>query len=187
MIRSYIIDGLDRLGKSTVIQGIQDKLGFFQVIHYEKPKLLKCFDELSKKIGVPPLKMYQEESFSEMFAILNSSASVILDRAHIGECVYAPLYRNYSGDYIFALEKMFSMERNTQVRMILLTEDFASSKHFDDDGKSLGTADKREEEQKLFIEAFEKSIIPNKKIICVTDKVTGKFRSKEDILNEVLT
>ena len=186
MIRSFIIEGLDRVGKGTLIQGIQDKLGFFQVIHYEKPKLLKCYDELSKHQATPPLKMYQEDSFTEMFAILNSSASVILDRAHLGECVYAPLYRNYPGEYVFDLEKKFSMDRNSQVRMILLTEDFSVSKHFVDDGQSLGTIDKREAEQNLFVTAFNKSIMPNKKIVCVTNPSSGDFRPAEDILKEVL-
>lgn len=186
MIRSFIVEGLDRLGKSSLIEGIQNKLGYFQVIHYGKPRVLDCYQKLFDVChGDTPLRMYQEDSFTEMFAILNSSAGVILDRAHLGECVYAPMYRGYDGDYVFILEKQFSMDRNSQVRLILLTEDFSKSKHFVDDGLSLGTADKREAEQNLFIEAFNKSILTNKKIICVTAE-DGSFRPKEDILKEAI-
>ncbi len=188
MTKSFIIEGLDRLGKSTLIEGIQNKLGFHQVIHYEKPKVLDCYKAYSEQKApeVSPQRMYQEDSFRTMFQILRSSASVILDRAHLGECVYAPMYRNYPGDYVFDLEQEFHMHASTDVRMILLTEDFKTSKHFVDDGQSLGTSDKREAEQNLFIEAFNKSRFTDKKIICVTNIETGEFKSKEEILKEAL-
>jgi hypothetical protein len=36
----YIIEGLDRLGKSTLIKNIQHRFGFYQVIHFGKPEIL---------------------------------------------------------------------------------------------------------------------------------------------------
>jgi hypothetical protein len=35
-----IIEGLDRLGKSTLIKNIQHRFGFYQVIHFGKPEIL---------------------------------------------------------------------------------------------------------------------------------------------------
>lgn len=179
--RVYIIEGLDRLGKSTLIENIQQKFGFYQVIHYQKPKIL---DRYVEDMPGKEAWTYQTESFVSMFQLIESCSRLILDRAHLGECVYAPMYRKYDGDYVFDLEKSFGMELEDDVRLILLTEDFDRSKHFVDDGLSLGSADKRAHEQRLFIDAFNKSIFPDKKIICVTDPITGKFRSQEDILKE---
>jgi thymidylate kinase len=193
MKRAYIIEGLDRLGKSTLIDGIMQAGGFYQVIHYEKPKLLHTYlqnhlenyprsDEASAKRQA--LFRYQRDSFYAMFDILSSAARVILDRAHLGECVYAPMYRKYSGDYIFRLEHEFDMDEYDDIRMILLTENFNMSNHFIEDGGSFDPT-KRAEEQALFVQAFEKSIMRDKKIICVTGE-DGKFRPASDILKEAI-
>lgn len=177
-MKSYIIEGLDRLGKSTLIEGILHKEGYHQVIHYAKPQLLECY-----KLDARPLKRYQLETFKSMLYLLDSKAPLILDRAHLGEYVYAPMYRKYDAEYIFQLEKYHRAQDMEHVQLILLTEDFSKSKHFVDDGLSLGSEDKRETEQQLFIEAFNKSTFKNKKMICVTAE-DGSFRSKEEILAE---
>lgn len=190
---SYIIEGLDRLGKSTLIEGIQQVEGFHTVIHYAKPKLLDFYvkqaqaepDEDMKTVETANF-MYQHDGFVSMFELLDSEVPLIFDRGHLGEAVYAPMYRNYNGDYVFNMEISFSCEKRTDVCLILLVEDFATSKHFVDDGQSLGTADKRQAEQDKFLTAFHRSIFPNKKVICVTDPITGAFRSKDEILKEAL-
>lgn len=183
MQKSFIIEGIDRLGKSTLIEGIQNRLGYFQVIHYQKPKRLKCYRDVSESDA---LQMYQRSAFSAMFQILGSGAPIILDRAHLGEMVYAPIYRGYSGSYVLDLERSCCANATLgHVRMILLTENFDISAHFVDDGESFDVL-KRRQEQDLFIDAFNKSVITDKRIICVTDPKTGNFRNKEDILQEAL-
>ncbi len=178
-INRYLIEGLDFLGKSSLVSGIQHKRGFHATMHFSKPIALDCYNG--------SLREYQERSFRAMFSILRDAKHTpfIFDRAHLGECVYAPLYRNYSGDYVFDLEKAFEMDQNFSARLILLTEDFKVSNHFADDGESFDI-NKREQEQNLFMAAFEKSIVRDKRIICVTDPSTGNFRNKEDILLEAL-
>ena len=182
---NYLIEGLDRLGKSTLIEGIQHQEGFHTVIHYQKPKRLDHYVEIAEEDGngENPLRMYQHDGFVAMFEMLDLSVPVIFDRAHLGECVYAPMYRGYSGNYVFDLEDNYGVDEMQHVRLILLVEDFTKSKHFVDDGLSLGASDKRQAEQDLFLEAFYKSSFPDKKIICVTAE-DGSFRSKEDILAE---
>ena len=189
-INAILVEGLDRLGKSTLVEGIQNKLGFFQAIHFGKPKKLKFYEHgknsyhLAKGSGVE--YDYQYASFDNMFKILNSTARVIFDRAHLGECVYSPIYRNYSGDYVYDLERNHGMASNATTKLILLVENMFISEHFIDDGLSFDIT-KRQQEQDLFEEAFDKSIIKNKQIIHVTDTTTGQFRPKEDILREALT
>jgi len=75
-MQNIIICGIDRLGKSSLIEGIQHKVGPLQAIHYQKPEKLNCLDG--------DLKKYQEKSFYNMFHLLSGNASLILDRAHLG-------------------------------------------------------------------------------------------------------
>jgi thymidylate kinase len=188
VINKYIIEGLDRLGKSTLVSSIQNELGFFQSIHFGKPQKLKFYETKDPDGFVSDGKsayFYQRASFDNMFRILNSTARVIFDRAHLGECVYSPIYRNYSGNYVYDLERDHGMASNETTKLILLVEDLSISEHFVDDGLSFDIS-KRQQEQDLFEEAFYKSIIANKQLICVTDPETGQFRSKEDILKEAL-
>ena len=70
--------------------------------------------------------------------------------------------------------------------MVLLVEEFGVSAHFVDDGNSLGGTEKRREEQRLFREAFDRSTISDKRIVCVTETATGGFRPTQDILDEAL-
>lgn len=173
----YIIEGIDRLGKSTLVDNIQHKLGYHLVIHYDKPKKLDCYGMKYTE----PLKIYQQEVNHGMFDLIqNSKAPIIFDRGHLGECVYAPLYRKYSGDYVFDIEKH---HKTDDVKLILLT-----TSNFDicvDDGESFNF-DNKEKEQQLFIDAFTKSNL-NKVMIDVYDSVHNCFRSELDILHEALS
>jgi thymidylate kinase len=190
----FAIEGLDRLGKSTLIEGIKNTLGFYQVVHFSKPEKLtrysslqeSTYDDIDDPLGVlaDPMYIYQRESFLNSFILATSGGRLIYDRWHLGEAVYAPLYRKYEGDYVFNLEKHFELQMLNRVRLILLTEDFSKSNHFVSDGESFDDS-KRATEQALFEGAFAKSCIKDKRIICVTAG-DGGFRSKEDILKEAL-
>lgn len=186
----YIICGLDRLGKSTLIQGIRDELGYYEVVHFSKPQRLQVYDGMATTEGeVSKLQSfyhYQYHGFINMMKLLVSDANIIFDRGHLGEAVYSPMYRNYSGDYVFDLEQEYRIGDRNNIRLILLTEDTDIAKHFVDDGESLGPIEKREEEQQRFIDAFNRSAIKDKRIINVTDLGLGGFRRKEDILREAL-
>ena len=187
----YCIEGLDRLGKSTLIQSIKQRLGYYQVIHFSKPERLAAYtnsyhyDENYQKINNADLFHYQKSSFINSMLMVKSGARIIFDRWHLGEAVYSPLYRGYNGDYVFELEKKFELDQQTNLRLILLVEDFSKSKHFNDDGQSLGSVENRSKEQEMFINAFNKSIIADKSIVKVTSE-DGKFRDREDILKEVV-
>ena len=190
----YAVEGLDRLGKSTLIEGIQHRLGFYQVVHFGKPQVLDVYKGAVASIQERPhftgnptgyqQYVYQREAFINSMIMAQSGARLIYDRWHLGEDVYAHLYRDYPGDYVFAIEKAMEFDLRGDIRLILLTEDFDRSKHFVSDGSSFDDT-KRRDEQELFVKAFQKSIIPDKRIICVTD-LSGKFRPKSDILDEAL-
>ena len=185
----YAIEGLDRLGKSTLIDGIRQVEGYYEVVHFSKPQKLACYLNTKPIQGVPASSLqvyhYQQESFRNSMIMARSGARIIFDRWHLGEAVYSPMYRMYSGDYVFDFERNHNMDI-ADVRLILLTEDFDVSRHFVDDGQSLGTVNDREEEQNRFIAAFNRSIIRDKRIICVTDPALGGFKPKDWILAEAL-
>lgn len=187
MKRIFVIEGLDRTGKDTLIDGIEQKCGYYQHIHFSKPKKLKAYDNIASIENIPAGQestyIYQYQSFLNAMLLINGGARIIFNRSWIGEAVYSPLYRNFSGDYVYNLEK--NINDISAIRLILLVEDFEKSYHFVDDGQSLGPAEKRQQEQKLFIEAFKKSNIVDKRIIEVTAP-DGSFRSKESILFDAL-
>ncbi len=183
--RKFLIEGIDRLGKDRLIAGLQKQLGYHAVIHCSKPIRSEYYVKQSEKDA---LRLFQVDTFRTMFAILRDMPlmRVIYNRAHLGECVYAPLYRSYSGDYVFELEREFDMPHITDLRLILLVENFEVSKHFSDDGKSLGPTNERKKEQDFFLGAFASSTIPDKRVVNVTDADTGEFRAPDAILDEVL-
>jgi len=185
-VTKILVEGIDRLGKDTLLRGIQDRLGYHLVLRYEKPPLLDCYAR--GEATHSPQRTYQEASFRTLLEILGfgSNLKILCNRSHLGEFVYAPIYRKYSGEYVFELEREFRLNAKADIRLVLLTEDFQSSQHFVDDGKSLGTPEKRQAEQSMFIEAFERSVICDKRVICVTNRKSGTFRPSTEILEEAL-
>lgn len=187
----FAIEGIDRLGKSTVIQGIRQKLGYYEVVHFSKPERLEAYANAPTgrllDADKAQLYHYQHESFLNSMLMAKSGARLIFDRWHLGECVYAPLYRGYPGDYVFDLEVSTGVADRGDIRLVLLTEDMDISMHFVDDQQSLGAVENRRREQEMFISAFERSKIRDKRVVCVTDPGLGGFKPKEWILQEVLS
>ena len=178
-INKYIICGTDRLGKSSLISNLKNKLGFHEVIHFGKPEKLQYYVD-----RYPSAEFhYQYNSFINAFKLLGSDVSIIFDRLHLGEYVYSPRYRGYDGSYVFDLEQEFNLEFNYSVKLILLTTSDWS--FIQDDGESFDFA-RKDEEQLDFIQAFNYSVIPNKQIINVCDGA-GQFKNSIDILNEVIS
>lgn len=103
--------------------------------------------------------------------------STIVDRSHIGEMVYSPLYRNYSGDYVLDIEKQY----NTDNFYLIVLTDRAKNLISRDDGLSHSTdIDKKNEELELFREAFQKSNIKNKYMMNI------EGHNENEVLNKVL-
>lgn len=171
----YIIEGIDRLGKSTLIDGLLNELGYHLYIHYEKPIHLDKYNSYKGDA----LEKYQYETYLSMFQLIESNVNIIFDRGHLGEVIYSPLYRNYSGDYVYTLEKSHNTKN---CRLVLLTTSNFNIQ--EDDGLSHNW-DNREKEQNMFINAFTKSNIKDKVLIDVHNG-NGNFKSKKEILNLAL-
>lgn len=170
----FIIEGIDRLGKSTLTKNIQNKLGYHQVIHYGKPERLDIYCGEGNE-----LKYYQEALYKNMAKLIESDARFIFDRGMLGEEVYAPLYRGYTPN----LNSIFSNTRTADTKLILLT-----TSNFDlcvDDGDSFNFNNK-EKEQELFVKAFDNVDYIVKKVIIDVHDGNGNFKAPEIILEEAL-
>ena len=181
-----IIEGIDRLGKDTLINGLINSLGYHHVVHYSSPKnfdFYKGHDAIY--FGAPESDAafwFQHDSFLQGFDLLEKDVKLIYNRFHLGEHVYSQRYRGYDGSYVFGLEKMFPRAIH-DVHLILLYT--SNINIMTDDGRSHDFS-KREEEQNDFLTAFEISHIKHKHKINVAQLSGDGYRDKKQILDEVL-
>lgn len=108
---SFLIEGCDCVGKTTLVK---------QFLKHDenkrkKLKVIKC--------SAPPSNLCREEQrlfcknqYEKIVRLMNSRGNLVLDRFHLGEAVYAPIFRGYYPDYVRELEK--KME---DVKLIVLT------------------------------------------------------------------
>ena len=164
-----IIDGPDNCGKTTQIAKLQPLLidKPLHLLHYTK---LKGFDSNNE------MMTYSKNMYYDMFRILESNyktSNFILDRSHISEIVYSPLYRDYSGDYIYDIERKFLTYNHNfweEIYLIVFIDE-AEALISRDDGlsHSVNLVDK-EEEINMFRGTTIKSLIINKIIININGK-----------------
>lgn len=174
-----LFDGLDNTGKTTQIQKLvsyfANKDMISTVCKYSK------FDKLDKKKEEKFSKRFYKDYFEKIVnwpdKVIPDPAyiaednihyihdnNLILDRGHISEAVYASMYRSYSGDYVWDLEKCLENKYNIYLIVLINSVEKAIER---EDGLSLsnGDADKINIEISKFAEAYKKSCIQNKIII----------------------
>lgn len=78
---TLLFEGIDRCGKSSLISAFRNKHNAYKLHKMRVPKTLG------------QAAMWYEELFWE---IANNRDSLIYDRSHLSEAVYAPLYRDYT-------------------------------------------------------------------------------------------
>lgn len=171
-----IFEGPDNTGKDT-----QQKLliknyrnNYFQVLKYSSLPFAK--DDWEEHLD------YSTRLYNRMFALLaSSSTDFILNRSHLGESVYSPLYRNYTGDYVFKLEENWlNLIDENEIFLIVFTNTGEELINRDDGLSFYTNIDEAETENEYFIRAFQKSKIKNKILIEVGTK------SREEISKEII-
>jgi thymidylate kinase len=150
MSKFIIIEGTDNTGKDTQQNLIIEKLNelVFHKVHYSS---LPFKDDTDKHTA------YSKQMYTDMFRMMmelkDKGINVIFNRSHLGETVYSPLYRGYSGDYVFDIEKQYVNALRENLYLITLTND-AHIIMDRDDGKSFYT---NEEEVKAEIDGFNRA------------------------------
>jgi hypothetical protein len=120
MSKLIIIEGSDNTGKSTQASLLIKKLKdiVFQKLHYSS---LPFKDDTDLHITYST-RMY-DDMFKLMTLMKDNHINAIFDRSHLGETVYSPLYRQYSGDYVFDIEKNYVNELSKELYLITLVND----------------------------------------------------------------
>ena len=155
-----IIEGPDRVGKDTLSKNIRRyyRTTTFYNMHYD-------FINYGPEQNIHDKKMY-DDMFKLMDMVRDESVRVLCNRSHIGDYVYGQLYRKSSNLYVFDLEKKYNLENILLVYLYSSVPEILMAR---DDGNSLSKNDlkKINQEQRLFEEAYELSVIPNKMCINV--------------------
>ena len=168
-----IVEGPDRVGKSTLIKRLVEELGPHAVVHFGKPvHSIACDMSLEK---------FQRKGFENGFEVLSSEANVIYDRFHLGEAIYAKRYRGYDGDYVFDMELSHRSVLKEAHLILMCTDDFSL---LEDDGESFDFS-QVEEETKDFVDAFERSAFRKKLMVNISDGNGGR-RTPTSIFSEVI-
>lgn len=162
-----IFEGLDRVGKDTQIRLLQK--------YYYPKKMFHHFhySGFSKNEYTPEEQLeFNKEFYEEMFELIltNKNKNIILNRSHLGEFVYGPLYRKYDPSYIWNLEQKFLLNYGRSVFLFTFIDE-VDNLIKREDGKSFSLdVDSKKSEIMNFILATNFSSIPNKKIININGK-----------------
>ena len=196
-MKLIILEGGDRLGKSTIIEKLCKAVNYDNVCvrHFGKPPKGLTPEEFTK---------FQFNAFHRelnLFNLVNSRSQeysyypevMIWNRSHLGEYVYSQMFRGGKPEVLKNM--LLDFERgfiSHDVYLITLTADpYFFLLREDGNSFSQNLEDKTKELQ-LFKEAHDFSIIANKIVIKVDQEINDYeikgiklFRSKKDIFKEV--
>ena len=177
-----IVEGCGAMGKGTqiaeLVKAAQKRYIVPHILHYSNVKAFGNYKNLIRDFSVSEYDSIFK--FMKEYAI-PSKDMFILDRCHLSEYVYSPMYRDYDGYYVFASERQI-IPTDNRVKLVLFTDSAENvierdKKRGDDLSFSLDVSKKQEELDK-FVEAFNESSIKEKKIITVGKRSIGDI-SKE--------
>lgn len=167
---AIIIEGPDRVGKSTQIKRL---MKFFagsspmQWLHYTS---IRGLDE-----------NWQTElfktTFNHMFKLITREPNVIwfLDRSHLGEKVYGPVYRpNSNTDYVWDLEKKYKIGEREDVFLLLFYDSSFENLKRDDGDSYTVELDACRKEVERFKAAYYSTSIRKKIMIDIANKDTDQ-------------
>ena len=190
-MKHIIIEGGDRLGKDTLLKNLCKHFDYnnLTIRHFDKPpKGMSPKETLDFQFEV----FYKEMIFRDF---INENIDgddwgyhpniLIWNRSHLGEYVYSQMFRGITKRDVKAkLEKFEKSTLSSNIYLITLT---AAPKFFLDqeDGLSFSqNLEQKSKELRLFKEAHNLSLIPNKRLIQVN--IGKEYRGKEHIFEEVL-
>ncbi|MCF0124822.1 MAG: hypothetical protein HUJ68_03545 [Clostridia bacterium] len=158
---TLLVEGCDNVGKGTQIEFIKN----YVENKYNCPVHYMHYSNIKGKSSSDDIRKISEELYKQMFDIVGKdygNCLIICDRSHLGEAVYSPIYRNYSGDYVFDIEK--EAIKNTKVGLLVFTESVENLIKRDDGLSFSIDPDKKKDEIDRFKVAFDKSSLFKKHI-----------------------
>jgi len=174
----YIFEGPDNVGKTTQINKLKkyleiEKSQLVHILHYSNIKGNDIFERSNH---------YYNQMFGLMKFAANNNINLIFDRAHGGETVYSPIYRNYSGDYVYEIEQNYNSKITANAKLFVFIDEPENLINRED-GKSFSTEyEKKADEINRFGEFYNKSNIKNKYLININgldiDQVWEKIKNE---------
>jgi thymidylate kinase len=159
MSKFIIIEGTDNVGKDTqqnlIIERMNDLV--FHKLHYSS---LPFRDD--KQLHANYSKKMYDDMFKLMMNSKDKDINLIFNRSHLGETVYAPLYRGYSGDYVLDIEKKYTKALRENLYLITLTNNPHTILKRDDGKSFYGNEEEVKAEVDGFHRAHKLSTIKNK-------------------------
>lgn len=156
-----IVEGPDNVGKSTLIQNLKNYYHsmVFHTVHYSNVRQDSPEDT----------QAYSTKLYTQMFDLMVNqmkydNSGIIFDRSHLGEMVYGPIYRGYTGEYVLDIEKKYTNILDVWNNLLLITlVDTPENLVKRDDGLSFTTdIAKKQIELANFIQASSSSNIKHK-------------------------
>ncbi len=162
MSKFIIIEGTDNTGKDTQQNLIIEKVNnlVFQKLHYSSLPFRGV-----KELHISYSQKLYDDMFKLMMASKDNDINIIFNRSHLGESVYSPLYREYSGDYIFDIEKKYVNSLRKELYLITLTNDPHTILKRDDGKSFYGNEEEVKAEVDGFNRAHRLSKIKNKLLL----------------------
>jgi thymidylate kinase len=164
-----LLEGIDAVGKNSQSDNIVDFL--LEHSHWAGPLQAhygKSRDEAQGKLT------YQ--SFIKLVGDNYKDTNIVFNRSHLGEAVYSPMYRGYSGSFIFDYEKQLLAEHpdvKNYIYLFVFIDDAKAVIERDkkrNDGRSFTLDyDRKLQEIDLFTQAYDKSSFPYKRLINIHD------------------
>lgn len=159
-----IIEGPDNVGKTTLIQNLKNHYNNYTLhsVHYSNVR-----QNSPEKVIEYSTKLYTE-MFQSMFEMSKyDKAGMIFDRSHLGEMVYGPIYRDYTGEYVIDIERKFTHVHPIWDNLFLITlYDEPENLIMRDDGLSFSTdLIKKQNEINNFKNAHTNSLIKHKLLV----------------------
>lgn len=182
---NIIVEGPDRVGKDTLIKGLINSLLENSLVCGEKFPCCHTLHYSNVKLPDKACLDYSKTLYRDMFDMMiknKDNRVLFFNRAHLGEAVYGPIYRGYSGDFVFDIEEDYKdlLDENTAV-IGLYSKDWVTLwDRKDDKSLSGNNIELIEKENQMFRRAFDMSRLKNVYMIDVSDLL------KEDVLNEAL-
>ena len=158
MKSKFIIkEGPDRVGKDTqqdlIVKNMPTKV--FHKIHYTSVPFK------GEQGTTYSARMYTD-MFEMMLSLKNKNINIIFNRSHLGESIYAPLYREYNGDYVFEIENKYVNSLRENLYLITLVNNTKTLVNRDDGNSFYESEEGLKAEVDGFNRAHIKSKIKNK-------------------------
>lgn len=174
-----IIEGMDRCGKSTLVEQLRKR-------YFNNPRILIHHSSSPPKVENPnewEIEHYRQLLDASYMLNYGHDFEVIFDRFHLGAIVYGKKYRNADPEDIYAIENL-TIQKGDEIALVLLTDWTSAIMERDDDDSLESTPEEFDQTRTAFEEAFKRSIIPNKLHINISEN--GGFKNTYSTVTKFL-